>query len=412
MNERFVIPSRLRMTSLALIGVGLLTLIIGAVVLLGSHGDLANFDRIRFWDVLLHNSVFFLLISVASIFIQAASSLAQGGWIVAYRRIPEAIGANVWLYGLITLVVLFCVAFGFRIDGESPIYKWVTATDEHGPVDEIIKGKSNFLNSGMFVGFSVVTIGLWAFFGWKFRATSIQQDSAPLNSTKIYWRNITLSGIFLLVYALSQMSTTPWMWIMNIDAHWYSTMFSWYTFASAFVSGMALILLWVVYLKNQGYLQIVNKEHVHDLGKLMFAFSIFWTYVWFAQFMLIWYGNIPEETTYFKIRMQGPYSVIWFAVFIICFIMPILILMSRPSKRNYFTVTFMAMVIIFGHWLDYYQMIMPGTLGEHWHMGWFEIGIMAGFIGVMMFTVARTLSKAPLIPTNHPLLKETVLHLS
>lgn len=413
MNERFVIPSRLRMTSLALIGVGLLTLIIGAVVLLGSHdGALANFDRIRFWDVLLHNSIFFLLIAVASIFIQAASSLAQGGWIVAYRRVPEAIGANVWIYGLITLIVLFGAAFGFKIDGENPIYKWVTATDSHGPMDHIIKGKSNFLNAGMFIGFSVVTIGLWAFFGWKFRAISIQQDSAPRNSTKIYWRNITLSGLFLLVYALSQMSTTPWMWIMDIDAHWYSTMFSWYTFASAFVSGMALILLWVVYLKNQGYLQVVNKEHVHDLGKLMFAFSIFWTYVWFAQFMLIWYGNIPEETTYFKIRMQGPYSVIWFAVFIICFIMPILILMSRPSKRNYFTVTFMAMVIIFGHWLDYYQMIMPGTLGEHWHMGWFEIGIMAGFIGLMMFTVSRTLSKAPLIPTNHPLLKETVLHLS
>lgn len=412
MNENFVIPGRLRTMSLALIGIGLLTLIAGAVVLLGSTGELANFDRIRFWDVLIHNSVFFLLISVASVFILAATSLAQGGWIVAYRRVPEAIGANVWLFGAIAATVLLLSAFVFRIDGENPIYEWMTAYDNHGAVDHVIKGKSNFLNPGMFACFTLVTIGLWSFFGYKFRAVSLAQDAAPRNSTKIYWKNITLAGVFLLVYALSQMSTTPWLWIMSIDAHWYSTMFSWYTFASAFVSGMALILLWVVYLKNQGHLQLVNKEHIHDLGKFMFAFSIFWTYVWFAQFMLIWYGNIPEETTYFKMRMQGPYSVIWFAVFIICFIMPILILMSRPSKRNYFTVVFMALVIIFGHWLDFYQMIMPGTLGKNWHMGWFEIGILAGFAGLMMISVARTLSKASLIPSNNPLLKETVLHVS
>jgi len=412
MDERFVIPARLRTTSFALIGVGLLTLIIGAVVLLGSHGELAKFDQIRFWDALIHNSVFFLLISVASVFILAATSLAQGAWMVAYRRVPEAIGANVWLFGAIAAIVLFLSAFVFRVHdaagiATNPIYKWMTPGDDH-----TILGKHNFLNPTVFVIFTLVTIGLWSFFGRKFRAVSLQQDAAPKNSTKIYWRNITLAGLFLLVYALTQMSITPWLWIMSIDTHWYSTMFSWYTFASAFVSGMSLILLWVVYLKNQGHLQMVNKEHVHDLGKLMFAFSIFWTYVWFAQFMLIWYANIPEETTYFKIRMQGPYSVIWFAVFIICFIMPILILMSRPSKRNYFTVTFIAMVIIFGHWLDFYQMIMPGTLGAHWHIDWYEIGILAGFIGVMMISVATTLSKASLVPSNNPFLKETVLHIS
>ena len=412
MNEQFVIPSRLKTMSLALIGIGVLTLIIGAVVLLGSSGDLAQFDKIRFWNGLLHNSVFFLLISVASVFILAATSLAQGGWIVAYRRIPEAIGANVWLFGAIAATVLLLTAFVFRINGESPIYEWMTAYDGHGKVDELVKGKSNFLNGGMFAGFTLVTIGLWAFFGRKFRAVSLAQDAAPRNSTKIYWQNITLAGLFLLVYALTQMSTTPWMWIMSVDAHWYSTMFSWYTWASAFVSGMALILLWLVYLKNQGKMEIVNKEHMHDLGKLMFAFSIFWTYVWFAQFMLIWYGNIPEETTYFKMRMQGPYSVIWFAVFIICFIMQILILMSRPIKRNYFTLLFMALTIIFGHWLDFYQMITPGTMGAHWHLDWYEIGILAGFSGLAIISVATTLSKAPLVPSNNPLLKETVLHVS
>ncbi len=159
-------------------------------------------------------------------------------------------------------------------------------------------------------------------------------------------------------------------------------------------------------------MEIVTKEHIHDLGKFMFAFSIFWTYVWFDQYMLIWYSNIPEETIYFKIRQQGPYSMIWYSVFVINFIMPILILMSKPSKKNYFTVTFMALMIIFGHWLDFYIMTMPGPLGAHWSLSWYELGIFAGFVGLLIFTVSKTLSKASLIPHNHPLLKETLIHQS
>ncbi len=264
----------------------------------------------------------------------------------------------------------------------------------------------------MFVGFTLVTVGLWSFFGRKFRAMSIAQESAPKNDTKIYWKVFRLSGVFLFVYALTQMSTTPWFWIMSTQPHWYSTLFSWYTFASAFVSGMSLILLWVIYLKNQGNLQLVTIEHVHDLGKFMFAFSIFWTYLWFAQYMLIWYANIPDETVYFKMRQQGPYSIIFYANFIINFCMPILIIMSRPSKRNYFTVTFMAMIIIFGHWLDYFQMIMPGSLGAHWHINWYEIGIFMGFAGILIFSVSRTLTKSSLVTHNNILLKEAVVHLS
>lgn len=401
MNERFELPARLKTTSIALMLVGVLVLIIGGATLLS--GD--HHDQTRFWIVLLQNSVFFVMITAASVFIQAAASLAQGGWIVAYKRVPEAIGANVWVFGLIAAVVLLFIAFGLNIDGHNPIYHWV-----HPEGDAILEGKSAFLNKGMFAGFTIVTIGLWAFFGRKFRALSLAQEKAPKNSTKIYWTMVKWSAGFLLVYALTQMSTTPWMWLMSIDAHWYSTMFSWYTFASAFVSGMAVILLFVLSLKNHGYLELVTKEHTHDLGKFMFAFSVFWTYVWFAQYMLIWYGNIPEETTYFKIRQQGPYGLIWYSVFIINFIMPILVLMSRPSKRNYFTVTFMALMIIFGHWLDFFIITMPGPLGAEWSLNWYELGVFAGFAGLLMFVVYNTLTKASLVTENHPLLKEAVLH--
>jgi hypothetical protein len=400
-TERFEVPSRLKSTGIGFLLIGVAVLLAGIFMLLKG----TEHDQARFWIVLLQNSVFFLFISAASIFIQAAAGLAQGGWIVAYRRVPEAIGANVWLFGLIALVVLFTFVFG--LGEHNPIYHWV---HPHG--DKILEGKSTFLNKGMFAGFSIVTVGLWSYFGYKFRAMSIQQETAPRNSTKIYWKMVAMSGAFLFVYALTMMSTTPWFWIMSIDAHWYSTLFSWYVFASSFVSGMALILLFTIYLKNRGNLEFVTKEHMHDLGKFMFAFSIFWTYLWFAQFMLIWYANIPEETTYFKIRMQGPYAFFFWANLILNFVMPVLILMSTPSKRNYFTVVFMALAIIFGHWIDFYVMTMPGPLQQNWHLSWYEIGIPCGFIGVMILAVSRTLSKANLIPVNNPFLKEALIHVS
>jgi hypothetical protein len=405
MNDRFEIPARLRNTSLILIAVGVLALIGGIACLLMGHNDV---ERARFWAVLLHDSVFFTLITTVSIFVMAAASLAQGGWIVAYRRVTEAIGANVWIFATIAGVIMFLIVFTFRdAHGHNTIYEWVTPGK-----DKILLGKKAFLNPGMFVGFTIVAFALWGYFGRYFRAMSIAQESAPKNDPKIYWKVFRMSGVFLFVYALTQMSTGPWLWIMSVQPHWYSTLFSWYTFASAFVSGMSLILLWVVYLKNQGNLELVTKDHIHDLGKFMFAFSIFWTYLWFAQYMLIWYANIPDETQYFKLRQQGPYSVIFYANFIINFCMPIIILMATPSKRNYFTVTFMAMIIIFGHWLDFFQMIMPGPLGEHWHINWYEIGIFMGFAGILIFTVSRTLAKTSLVTNNHLLLKETIVHIS
>ncbi len=404
MTDRFVVPARLRLTSIVLMAIGIVVILAGAVTLLGSADE---YDKTRFWIVLLHNSVFFVLIALASVFIQAASSLAHGGWIVAYRRVPEAIGANVVVFGVIALIVLFAIVFGFSINGHNPIFHWVNPKG-----DELLEHKSAFLNKGMFVGFSLVTVALWSFFGKKFQRISLDQQAAPKNSTKNYFKFMKWAALFLIVFALTQMSTTPWLWVMSIDAHWYSTMFSWYTFASAFVSGMSLITLWVVYLKNQGNLELVGREHVHDLAKFQFAFSIFWTYTWFCQYMLIWYGNIPEETAYFRIRQQGPYGVIWYATFIINFVGPILILMTRQSKRNFFTITFMALMIIFGHWLDYFIMTMPGPLGAHWHLGWYEMGVLAGFSGVMMFVVSRTLAKHDLVAQNNVLLKEAILHVS
>ena len=402
MTDRFEVPSGLKKTGLVLLIAGIATLIAGVVSLAGDHehGGLT-----RFWLGLMQNSMFFLFMAISSVFIQAAVSLAQGGWIVAYKRVPEAIGANVWVFGVLVLVIMFSIVFG--LGDHNPIFHWVNPGD-----DKIILGKAAFLNKWVFAGFTIATIGLWSYFGKKFQSMSHAQEKAPKNSTKIYWAGITVSGAFMISYGLTMGSVTPWLWIMSIDAHWYSTLFSWHVFAGAFVSGMALILLWVVYLKNQGNLILVNKEHVHDLGKFMFAFVIFWTYTWFSQYMLIWYGNIPEETVYYNTRQNGSYSFLFYLNIVINFVAPILMLMSRPSKRNYFTVIFVAMIIIFGQWLNLYLLSYPGPTGNNWKMNWFEIGIFAGFAGIMILTVGKTLSKSDLIPHNHILLKESVVHLS
>jgi Ni/Fe-hydrogenase subunit HybB-like protein len=252
------------------------------------------------------------------------------------------------------------------------------------------------------------------------RKLSRSLDEKPLASKeegkKYIWNSTVWAALFIVVFALTVMSSIPWLWLMSIDAHWYSTMYSWYTFASTFVAGMSLICLFVVYLKNNGYLELTTEEHLHDIGKFMFAFSIFWTYLWFSQFMLIWYSNQPEETTYFKPRSAGIYSGIFWLMFIINFIAPILILMRRGSKRNYTTITFMALLIIFGHWLDFYQMVFPGSLMDtktnttEVPMILWDFGVALGFVGLIIFVTGRALSKAPLLAKNHPFIKESVIH--
>ncbi|MCX8481683.1 MAG: quinol:cytochrome C oxidoreductase, partial [Sediminibacterium sp.] len=216
--------------------------------------------------------------------------------------------------------------------------------------------------------------------------------------------------LFIVWFALTVASTVPWLWLMSLDPHWYSTMYSWYNFASTFVSGMSLIAIWVIYLKNKGYLELTNKEHIHDLGKFMFAFSIFWTYLWFSQFMLIWYANIPEETVYFTHRLSGPYSFFFFLNLIVNFVFPILILMKRDSKRNTNLLVIMGIVIIFGHWIDFYLEVMGSLEKEHANIGWLDLGILSFFVGAMILLVANALTKKPLIAKYHPFIKESVIH--
>jgi hypothetical protein len=404
-RSTFTVPKRFQTISMALMAFGLLS-IIGLWVTSGSSDDPK--EQARFWASLLQNSVFFLLVVNASMFFICITTLAWGGWQMAFRRVPEAISAVVPVIGVICGAILLAIVFG----DNHTIYHWTDA--EHVMHDPILSHKKGFLNKPFFAIATIITIVGWSLLGYKMRQLSRKLDNEPLATLeerkKYIFNNTVWAALFIVLFSLTVMSSIPWLWLMSIDAHWYSTMYSWYTFASTFVSGIALIALFVIFLKNNDYLEYVNNEHLHDLGKFMFAFSVFWTYLWFSQFMLIWYANIPEETIYFQPRAHGIYKGIFWLMFIINFIAPLLILMTRSAKRNYGTVALMAVLIIFGHWLDFYQMVFPAVSPNKVPNIIYDLGIALGFVGLIMFVTGRALTKAPLLARNHPFVKESLIH--
>lgn len=272
--------------------------------------------------------------------------------------------------------------------------------------DSILDGKSGFLNVPFFMIAAIIYLLGWVFFTWRFRKNSLADNVSDQKKWFIKMRN--LAAWFLVFFAVTS-STASWHWVMSIDPHWFSTLFGWYIFAGLFVSGIATIILILTYLKLQGLMGHVNENHMHDLGKFMFAFSIFWTYLWFSQFMLIWYANIPEEVTYFQDRWEN-YHFLWIFNLFINFLFPLLVLMTRDAKRSVGTLLFVGAVLIIGHWLDMFLMVMPGTLKGDWGFGFLEIGLFLGFAGLFGFITMRALAKAPLVPSTHPFLEEAEHH--
>lgn len=415
-NHQFVLPGSYKKWTWILIIAGLIAVIYGAIAYhpfapAGHHGE--NVDATRFWAVLLQNSVYWLLVVNAAMFFICVTTMAMGGWQVALRRVPEAISSVTPVLGVITLVILLAIVLGHRTD----IYHWLDT--EAVQNDKILKGKSGFLNPAFYIIWSVVSIALWSLLGGKMRKMSTDTDK---NGTMDYetgkkwiWKNTVWASLYTVFFGLTVASTIPWLWLMSIDAHWYSTMYSWYTFASTFVSGLSLMAIFIIYLRSKGQLQYVTDEHLHDVGKFMFAFSVFWTYLWFSQYMLIWYSNQPEETRYFVDRIgtaekSGPFQGIFFLNLVLNFLGPLLILMKKSTKKNWTIVTLTAVLIIFGHWIDFYQMVMPGTLHGHSQMRPFEFGVAALFIGVIMWGVGRYFTKHSLLAKNHPFLKESMIH--
>lgn len=362
-----------------------------------------------FWGGLMHNSMFALLVVNSSMLILCIVSLAMGGWITVIRRIPEAISALVPILGVLTFIILLGVIF----TSQTGIYQWLSAEAiEH---HSILSMKTVFLNPSTFLIWSGLSIFVWSWLGYKIRERSYNLETNPLKTVeerkKYIFKSTVLAALFVVFIGLTVGSSLIWMWLMSITAMWYSTLYSWYVFVSALTAGFALIAIYLIYLKKQNTLTCATNEHVHDLGKFIFGFSFLWAYFWYSQYMLIWYADIPEETIYFRHRLEGVYGFLFYLNFIINFILPFLLLMTRDSKRKYNFLMGVSFIIVLGHWLDFYLLIFPSIVPANManSFGWYDLGLFIGFIGMVMYLVGKKLEKHSLVPINHPFFKESVI---
>jgi hypothetical protein len=393
--EQFTFSGKLKTWTLIAIVVGILATAFG----------LFTGQQERTFANLLLMSYYFTCVCAAGLFFIALQYVAQAGWATGLIRIPQAMSKVLPIAALILIIVS---ASGLLTHNLYHHWNGEGLTDPNSPnYDKLIAGKAGYLNVPFFLTRLVLFLGAYSFFAWLF-AKYAEREEAD-GGLVFYDKSFKWSAIFLIIFGF----TTP-LWafdtIMSLEAHWFSTMFGWYNFAAMWVSGLCVITLIVILMKKAGYLTWVNENHLHDLGKFIFAFSIFWTYVWFSQFLLIYYANMPEETVYFYKRWEPEYLPWFWLNIIINFLAPLLILMARDSKRQMNRLMYVCIILLAGHWLDYYMMIMPGTVESHRGFGIIEIGIAVGFIGLFTFLTLNQLSKRSLVPKNHPFLEESINH--
>ena len=350
----------------------------------------------RPWSALYVAALFFFLISLGTLAFYAIQRASQAGWSPILFRVMEGITGYLLPGSIIVFVILVLCTMHLN-----HVFVWMDP--EVVAHDKIIQAKSGYLDSTFFLARAIFYILGWNLYRYFSRKFSIAQDKS--DGIVNHVRNFKLSAGFLAFFIVTE-SMMSWDWIMSIDPHWFSTLFGWYVFASMFVSGITMIALITIYLKSQGYLEKVNDNHMHDLAKFMFGVSVFWAYLWFSQFMLIWYANIPEEVVYFVARIQD-YSLPFWGMIVTNLIFPFLVLMNSDYKRVNWLIVMTGIVILFGHYLDFYNMIMPGTVGDQWFIGVPEIGGILFFGGLFIYVVFKTLTKASLEPSGDPLFKES-----
>lgn len=395
LSEQFEFTGKAKTLSIVAIVVGLIAIGYG-------FSDKSMHER-TFANLLLM-SYYFACVCMSGAFFLAIQYVAQAGWSASILRVPQAMAKILPLASIILIVVM-----GLGLYTHNLYHHWYAEglTDPNSEnYDKLIAGKSAFLNVPFFMGRQIVFLSIYSFFAVLLSKLSNNEDlEGGLNSYKRSFKN---SCIFLVIYGF----TTPifaFDTVMSLEAHWFSTMFGWYNFAAMWVSCLAIIAIIIISLKKAGYMNYVNSSHLHNLGQFIFGFSIFWTYVWFAQFMLIYYANIPEETVYFYKRFEM-YKFWFFLNLILNFLTPVLLLMDRDNKRSENKLLIVSIIVLCGHWVDYYQMIMPGTVEAHNGFGILEIGTAVGFVGLFTFTVLNALSKKALVAKNHPFLQESLHH--
>ncbi len=346
---------------------------------------------------LLIGAYFWMAIALFGVFFIAVGYVANAGWYVPTKRVLE----NYYRFLPIAAVVLLITFFAFG----SQIYDWVSI--EVG-LDSLIDGKRGFLNTVFILGTGGLIVGVWAALGHVIKGKSLAEDKE--GGLVNHKKSIRLSAAFLPVFGVG-FSAFSFLWLMSVDPHWFSTIFAVYCFAGLFVSGVTVTMFITTNLKEKGFLPSLGEDQLHDLGKFMFAFSVFWAYIWISQYLLIWYANIPEETIYYWNRFQD-YKFLFALNAIINFIFPFIALMTRDSKRKIDSLRNVGRVMMFGRFLDVFLLLVPGVLGAG---GGFSIMLMAAgavlfFGGIFFFVVYKGFEGAPTETRNHPYFEESLHH--
>ncbi|MEA2600337.1 MAG: hypothetical protein QOF89_1329 [Acidobacteriota bacterium] len=353
-------------------------------------------DPARVWTDLLVAGFYFLALALAGLVFLAIQYLAGAGWWTAVRRVPEALMTLVPLAALPMLAVWL---------GRRVLYPWTRP--EVMAAEPAVAAKAAYLNEPFFLIRMVLFLGVWSLFAVLLRRASLAQDNLP--GLDHHRRMVRLSAFFIVVFAVT-FSLASFDWLMSLDPRWTSTLFAVYVFAGLFLEGIAAVALIVVRLRRAGPLAgAVNGSHLHDLGKFLFAFSIFWAYIWVCQYLLIWYGNLSEEIPYYVVRTRGAWLPLFVLTPVLNWLLPFLVLLPRAAKRDPRVLAGAAAVVLAGRWLDLYMIVAPAVLPAP-RLGVLELLITAGYAGLFFLAGTRILGRAPLLARNDPFLPESLKH--
>lgn len=381
MDEKYSVSLRLKYIAVTLVFIGVVTVSLGFY-----------FGSERTWANLLLNNYYFISIAIGATFFYAIQYITQSGWSAQFQRIPLALGTYLIFAGILILFLIF---------GMNSLYHW--SLPDAAAHDALIEHKSPYLNIPFFFIRIIVFFTLWILMTRLLLRASIKEDQ--IGGLKYFYKSELYSKIYIFILAVT-FSLFTFDLIMSIDVHWFSTIFAVKNFISGFYHAVAIIIFIIIALNRYGYFKRLNKSHLHSFSKYIFILGIIWVYLLFIEYLVIWVANIQEETIYFVARIQGEWKVFFFLNIILNWTIPFFLLMPDKTKQSKQVIMFVCVLLIIGQWVDLYLQIMPGTVGES-RIGFIEIGIFAGYAGLFTLIVTKALSKMPLIPKNHPYLKES-----
>jgi hypothetical protein len=367
------------------------------VGVLGLAAAAAGFfvDRQQFAYSWLLGFVFWLSLALGGLFFTMLHHLVGARWSVVLRRLGENIMDTLPLMALFALPVLFSL---------QQLYHW--SHPELVATDAILRGKEGFLNPTFFAIRMVVYFAIWIGLARLLVRGSLKQDAGHTEAFTNRMRRVSAPGMILFALTIT---FAAFDWLMSLDAHWYSTIFGAYFFAGAVLGMLAFLTLVVMRMNRHGVLTgEISTEHYHDLGKMLFSFVIFWAYMAFSQYLLIWYGNIPEETIWFLHRGEGSWLYISLTIVFGHFAIPFFLLFPEAPKRHRGWMTGMAIWILLMHWIDLYWLVMPGLHPHGAVFAWQDLAATAGIGGVAVWYFWRLVAKRPLVPIKDPLLDVSI----